>query len=165
MIPACDLSTCPAQSHVHFLWGQRRVPSSRWLHSSRAVPRPCYTDLPQKLVSWRLQPQRGYWSGGWVGPSLTLPWPLHHNMSTFPLFNVHFPHDMRISMILLNLEFSLLLPPTVFITVCDPLCSFTFYDISVLLGIVHSRKITFYYCVLYVISFYDNVSISLLILL
>lgn len=80
MIPACDLSTCPTQSHVHFLWGQRRVPGSRWLHGSRAVPRPCYTELPQQLMSWRLQHQRGHGSGGRAGPSLTLPWPLHHNM-------------------------------------------------------------------------------------
>lgn len=79
-IPACDLSTCPTQSHVHFLWGQRRVPKSRCLRDSTAAPRPRYTELPQRLMSWRLQHQRGCGSGGWVRPSLTLPWPLHHNV-------------------------------------------------------------------------------------
>lgn len=71
---------------------------------------------------------------------------------TFPLFNVHFPHDMRISMTLLSLVFSLLLPPyTLFITVPDPSVRFTIYSISMALQIAQRSKITtFYYCVLYI---------------
>lgn len=80
MIPVCDLSTCPTQSHVHFLWGQRQVPESRWLRGSRAVSGPRHTEPPQRPTSWRLRHQRGRGSGGRVEPGLTLPCPLHHNV-------------------------------------------------------------------------------------
>lgn len=70
---------------------------------------------------------------------------------TFPLFNVHFPHDMRISMTLLSLVFSLLLPPYTLFTVPDPSVRFTIYSISMALHIAQRSKITtFYYYVLYI---------------
>lgn len=108
MIPACDLSTCPTQSHVHFLWGQRRIPGSRWLSGSGAVPGSCCSSLTVSCPGGcSIKEALGQ------GAELDLVSPSRAFASqcegTFPLFNVHFPHDMRISMTLCYLVFSLLL--------------------------------------------------------
>lgn len=97
MIPVCDLSPSPTQSHVHFLWGQRHVPESCWLRSSGPVSGLRHTEPPQRPTSWRLQHQRDRGSGGQVEPGLTLLSPLHHNVRvrshsltlTFPVICVY----------------------------------------------------------------------------
>ena len=80
MLPVCDLSPSPTQSHVHFLWGQRPVPESRWLRGFGPVLGLRHTEPPWRPMSWRLWHQRDGGSGGRAEPGLTLPCPLHHNV-------------------------------------------------------------------------------------
>lgn len=92
-------SSSPTQSHVHFLWGQRHVPKSRWLRGSGPVPGPRHTEPPWRPTSWRQQHQRHAESGGQVEPGLTLPCPLHHNVWVRShSLTLTFHRDMRISM-------------------------------------------------------------------
>lgn len=70
----------PTQSHVHFLWGQKLVPGTRWLSGSGPVPGLRHAEPPQGPTSWGLQHQRGVGSGGRVEPGLTPLCPLHHNV-------------------------------------------------------------------------------------
>lgn len=55
---------------------------------------------------------KGLWVRGlsWAHAGPPTPFASQYE-ATFPLFNAHFPHDMRISMTLPNLVLCLLLPP------------------------------------------------------
>lgn len=100
MLPVCDLYPSPTQSHVHFLWGQKHVPESRWLRGSGPVAVPHHTErLPPgahvlKPAASKRSRVKGL-SRTWFNPPVPFA---SQCLSMFPLFRPHFPHDMRISM-------------------------------------------------------------------
>lgn len=100
MLPVCDLYPSPTQSHVHFLWGQKHVPESCWLHGSGPVPVPHHTErLPPGAHVLKPAASKRSWVKGlsrtWFNPPVPFA---SQCLGMFPLFSPHFPHDMRISM-------------------------------------------------------------------
>lgn len=99
-LPVCDLYPSPTQSHVHFLWGQKHVPESRWLHGSGPVPVPHHTErLPPGAHVLKPAASKRSWVKGlsrtWFNPPVSFA---SQCLGMFPLFSPHFPHDMRIWM-------------------------------------------------------------------